>query len=47
MSVASTVTPGSAGPATAGPAVVESAAIRPLRVAVELAGHSGPDYWPI
>ncbi|WP_194293840.1 hypothetical protein [Rhodococcus pyridinivorans] len=40
MSVASTVTPVSADPA-----VLESAAIRPLRVAVELAGHSGPDYW--
>lgn len=40
MSVSSTVTPVSADPA-----VVESAAIRPLRVAVELTGHSGPDYW--
>lgn len=45
MSVASTVTPVPADPATADPAVVESAAIRPLRVAVELTGHSGPDYW--
>ncbi|UPW03108.1 hypothetical protein M1C57_15700 [Rhodococcus pyridinivorans] len=40
MSVASTVILVSADPA-----VVESAAIRPLRVAVELTGHSGPDYW--
>ncbi|UTT49032.1 MULTISPECIES: hypothetical protein [Rhodococcus] len=45
MPVASTVTPVSADPATADPAVVESAAIRALRIAVELAGHSGPDYW--